>query len=94
MDDAKQKLLEGRRRRRALLAEIEASRDEFQAEWDARAEVLSRRLGLFRLGLSHRQSPGYWVDAFGVKGVPYRYPKRHPGREQGWEPRPITDEWP
>ncbi|MDX0762223.1 hypothetical protein GOL88_11775 [Sinorhizobium medicae] len=84
-------LREGRRRRRALLAEIECSRDEFQQKWDARAELLGRRLSMFKLGLAHRQADPFWAETFGVKGVPYRYPPRRPDREEGWhDPKPLT----
>lgn len=76
MDDANQKLLEGRRRRRALLAEIECSRDEFQAAWDARADDLAKRY------LRHVA----WIEDRARR----RYPPRNPRREEGWrDPQPV-----
>jgi hypothetical protein len=65
----------GRARRRALLAEVERSRVEFEEKWNARAEVLGRRFWLFRLGHINRQYR---------KTTPY--PDRQPDREEGWKP--------
>ncbi len=70
-----ERLAAGRERRRALLAEIERSRAEFETQWNARAELLGRRFWLFRLGHLNRE---------------YRktnpYPARQPHREEGWQP--------
>jgi hypothetical protein len=73
-------LIEGRRRRRALMAEIECSRDEFEARWQGRAELLANRFQMFRLGLDYRQYR---------KTTPY--PPRNPMREEGWhDPAPLS----